>query len=911
MKIPLALVLLVGLTACKKSHPTRPPLPGTTGITGLEFQATNTQAVITYDAPATMPCRIEASESANYTPLVHDIDTALFSGENSDWRTGSSIEGSKHTFVLGKRLVAKAMDGKYYSRALQAATQHYVRVDCGGLIATGTFTTQTIPYGMTYQDVPQLDPSRPGVTMTPTILDSRSQRIIDPHTGAEIRSMSLPQDIPYQPGNPSTTGPRTWDSAYQRPCGTSLIGPSPGGYLCGWPQGDGGVGVLYYLIPSTGETRYLGRTFSAYPYLNAVDSKFYASNNDSIIAYSYSGNYQQASAGSNASFSTSTVISGLCNAIHAFNAKFEASYYCSGISPEYYGLSSTGDYIAMQFLRGHQDSYGWVVVIQISTGRVVGTMRPDQNKQMRWCGLHNVYSLYSEPAFAIEIHGFVPQSYPLGAGPYTTSYTGTTTLAPGSTSLTVAGDLQCAACGPDPDAPAALQAGDTIHWQDGTNNTDTVTARIDAQHITLSPTHDPHPPGASFEGACQYRSVYWKTLEDPFGIDSTGTHTVSDVHWPGTGHDDAVVDNSNHANDAILTEHWPLRTGPILAGLGSPLSATITSEPPFAGVFSQCYGNGCVSHPSAGAPGQAYLIDYLRYDGSGADNGRLSLVSGQVYKYTHNADYPVASIKQYSIAGLTTVGGPTNSLRDVSGIRSVLPADASGSYQWCRANAANECVQGSVAGNEYVNVPGTPAPECGPNLSVCLNNFAAYANDVVEIGYDGKHSRVLTGGLTGLRQMNDYPNAKGTSRGEYVIFPLGDVKWAVPARLMMAKRPPAPCQPDGVDRSTFVRHPIQITAPAGKNVATAAVEFGYEENGSPNDHFCTSRREACMATSETVNDANPFHFATTETYTRMPCATSCTIVLPVLPMHIAFYQVRFYDAPGTLIASSGGNVVRE
>lgn len=134
---------------------------------------------------------------------------------------------------------------------------------------------------------------------------------------------------------------------------------------------------------------------------------------------------------------------------------------------------------------------------------------------------------------------------------------------------------------------------------------------------------------------------------------------------------------------------------------------------------------------------------------------------------------------------------------------------------------------------------------------------------------------------------------------------------AVPARLMMAKRPPAPCQPDGVDRSTFVRHPIQITAPAGKNVATAAVEFGYEENGSPNDHFCTSRREACMATSETVNDANPFHFATTETYTRMPCATSCTIVLPVLPMHIAFYQVRFYDAPGTLIASSGGNVVRE
>lgn len=901
----VSLVLLISLCACKKT-----PAPTETGITGLQFSATNTQAILTYDVPsAAFPCTIEASESSTYSPLVHDIDTALFGSSNSDWREGSYITGTTHTFVLGKRLVARGSDGKNYSRALQAATLHFVRVTCGSMVATGTFTTATIPYGMTYQDVPQLDPAQPGIAMNPTVLDTRSQRIIDPHTGAEIRSFSLASDVPYQPGNPATAGVHTYDGAYIRACGTQLIGPGPG-YLCGWPQGDGGTGVIYYLIPSTGESRYLGKNNwnAAYPYINAVDSRFYASNNDTIRAYTYTGNYQQASAGSTASFSTSTVIDGLCPAIHAFNAKFNPSYYC-GTAPEFFGLSVTGDYIALQFRRGIQDTYGWVVTIRISTHSVIGAMRADENAQMRWCGIHNVYSLYSEPAFAIQIHQFVPQNPPLGGGPYTTNYTGTATLAPGSTAVTVAGDLACSACGPDPDAPAVLRPGDKIHWADGTNNTDTVTGRTDAQHITLSPTHDPHVPGAKFEGACEYKSVYWQTLQDPMGTDSTGTKTVSDVYWPGTGHDDAVTDPGNHGNDAILTEHWPLRTGDILAGLGTPLSRTISSEPPFAGAFSNCYGNGCVSHPSAGAPGQKYLTDFFKWDGSGADNGKLTLITGQVYKYTHNPDYPKADIKHYAIAGVMLGGAPYN-FRDVSGIKSVLPADGIGAYQWCRANVAHECVQNSTAGDEFVNVPGAPALECGKNGSVCLNNFAAYANDVIEIGYDGSHSRVLTGGLTGLRDSNDYPNAKGTGRGEYVIFPYHEVKYSAPARLLMAKRP-ATCDSDGVNRTTFVRHSVPITAPAGKGVATAAVEFGYEEFAGPNDHFCTSRREACVATSSTVNDAVPFHYAVTESYTRLPCATSCNITVPVLPMHVAYYQVRFYDGSGTLVASSGGGVLRE
>jgi hypothetical protein len=34
----------------------------------------------------------------------------------------------------------------------------------------------------------------------------------------------------------------------------------------------------------------------------------------------------------------------------------------------------------------------------------------------------------------------------------------------------------------------------------------------------------------------------------------------------------------------------------------------------------------------------------------------------------------------------------------------------------------------------------------------------------------------------------------------------------------------------------------------------------------------------------------------------MPCAKSCTITLPVLPAHVAYYQVKFYDAQGVQVA---------
>jgi hypothetical protein len=113
-----------------------------------------------------------------------------------------------------------------------------------------------------------------------------------------------------------------------------------------------------------------------------------------------------------------------------------------------------------------------------------------------------------------------------------------------------------------------------------------------------------------------------------------------------------------------------------------------------------------------------------------------------------------------------------------------------------------------------------------------------------------------------------------------------------------------------LDRSTFLRVPISITAPQGKRIVSAAVEFGYAEFGLATNHYCTSRKEACMAVAATVNDAEPFSYAG-EALNRMPCAASCTIPLPLLPNHVAYYTVKFYDSNGKFVVNGQSGVVTE
>ena len=93
-------------------------------VTNIQTAATATQGILSYTAPGSGACTVQVREGKAQSPLVHDIDPALFPGSNLDSRSGNVTTGLKRVFVVGKRAAESALDGRRYSRALQTLTTH-------------------------------------------------------------------------------------------------------------------------------------------------------------------------------------------------------------------------------------------------------------------------------------------------------------------------------------------------------------------------------------------------------------------------------------------------------------------------------------------------------------------------------------------------------------------------------------------------------------------------------------------------------------------------------------------------------------------------------------------------------------------------------------------------------------------
>lgn len=170
-------------------------LPLGAAVTNVRVvDVSNTQALLKFTAPDANACTIEVSEDSDYDPLVHDVNGTHYSGASLDSRESSLQRGRERTVVIGKRTIERAASGIAYSRALQAATQHFYRITCGGDSATGTFTTLPPPLGDTHGDAPIADPDYPGRVMQITPQFTRNSTWIDPHTGVLIKRVHQPQD---------------------------------------------------------------------------------------------------------------------------------------------------------------------------------------------------------------------------------------------------------------------------------------------------------------------------------------------------------------------------------------------------------------------------------------------------------------------------------------------------------------------------------------------------------------------------------------------------------------------------------------------------------------------------------------------------------------------------------------------
>ncbi len=773
---------------------------------------TATQAILAYEAPdATTSCKVEASESPTYAPLVHDVDPVLFPGADLDSPGAGLPGGTGRIVVLGKRLTATAADGLNYSRALQANTRHYVRITCGPKITTGQFSTANIPVGGVFNDGPQVDPDHPGQWKMPTRLEDRAQTIVDPQTGALLHAVSIQAE-----GGGNFNGIFMLYGGFARMCAPKLVGPAGGplGFVCTLTRYGQGGGVAYWIVPSTGEVRLLGSVpITGGGALGPIgsDLRSYGPDNaGNTIWVNYTGGFvpaQELPVGAWNIFSTVSAN----QLVHDFDASFPLTGFDCGRP-----WSNPGEYVLFECGTG-QDLPGWLAVLK--DGAVVAAADIFHIPETLNCTLHNVQQMDNVASVNVQ------------------------TL---------------------PNAPRCAAMGNM---------------------------------------------VYWRFLTDPHGVS-----IIIDKFFDGGGHWD-------HGPLGRVTETgsgWGAVVGsPPEDHLDVPYTVAVQDSPFFAGARGLSWGSTTSKHPSyhqvagvAPAGELGWLLDMLPFDGgqfyspsTGAD-----LISGQLYRYHLSTEQPSAALARKILPTLAVSGG--RALIDISGPGSAIGDTAADSFHYCEALLSDECRTGSAPGDIFVNAPDVSTLQCagsdGPvpdKFDLCIGNMGAYHQAMVQADLTGTaRPRVITYGLAGIRNSFFYSTAKSLPDASWALFSWGVVKQGFGdlTNVWMAKLPPL--VEDGVDRSSFVPMPVKVIAPGGLGVASAAVEFGYLENGTVDQHYCTSRRDVCVATGGVVViGANPFTFAS-ESVSGLPCADSCTVVVPVIPGRVIYYRGVFYDAAGARVA---------
>ena len=259
----------------------------------------------------------------------------------------------------------------------------------------------------------------------------------------------------------------------------------------------------------------------------------------------------------------------------------------------------------------------------------------------------------------------------------------------------------------------------------------------------------------------------------------------------------------------------------------------------------------------------------------------------------------------------------------------VLSDTAADSYKYCVARKPGECRAAAQPGDIYVNCPNEVKRNDGSYgcmwysqnqdipVDICVGNMSAYLNSIVQVGfksndYTGALGRTLTRGLTRYKVIDPYWHGKALSDASWMLFRSMYTNGAW-TDVLLGKLPPYP-PTDSVVRSTFQAIPVKLTPPAGLAVDNAVIQFGYAENGSPGQFYCTSRQEKCLATAATV-PATPFLYASegaggVETgVSGVPCANGCSVAIPAISQRLLYYQVKYRDGSNNTVATSEIEVV--
>ena len=376
----------------------------------------------------------------------------------------------------------------------------------------------------------------------------------------------------------------------------------------------------------------------------------------------------------------------------------------------------------------------------------------------------------------------------------------------------------------------------------------------------------------------------------------------------------------------------------------------VAEEPPFAGVFGHPWGDDAGSH-SNGPGTNASSYERLRaFDnlpvGAGQNEPTFTAVAGQAQLYCAT---PTSNIDADDIFGYQGPGAGCNTgtagngcvainrklmatgvscgshpVIDVSGPSSAILSGIAGSYTYCIVRVNGECESGSTVGQIYVNCPGVlavgGAAGCGGSTvhggtplgvgnDICVGNIGNGANAIIQYSlnqtdYTGATRRAVVNATARLRMVYDFENNQLLPDNSWILYRQEWLNYQRPEMWMAMNLPYPPDDPgDSVARGTFVPMTVSLNPPAGLAVNNAIIEFGYQEYGAPQQLNCTTRNDACIATTNSVTPGNqPFNLAS-QNLPGAPCTSGCTIAIPAISQRILYYQVQYRAANNAVLAA--------
>ena len=925
-----------------------------------------TQAVLTYTAPGNSACTVEVSESNTYAPLVHDADPSLFAGANLDSRASAiNSAGNLRIFVAGTRAIQTGSDSKNYSRALQQGTQHYFRVTCGSAVGTGTFTTKVLPMGTTYSDLIPLDAN--GNYLFPSVTQTRNAKLIDPQTGVLMTLVNVPSDNTTNSAPwPSAGGFGRYANDLVDAQGNYhvLFNDSPGGIFPSLYSINPTTGAANYLGSAYfyNETIAPDATGGITGVAGGTDTVMFDATDpntiyvgvsvnttrarSTIAKWTYTGNDTPLPGFAPAPATVVDLLGGqdLNTLAHNFNPALNTSEWGCGVvelQSHYFLLRCTGIGGVVQNVYAWEGAYDMGNGLPLGSGgngHIVAMVPAWTLPGSRWCGDHTSEYLGNVPVMSFSVHsltGITNPPYNHG-GPYTSTLVGN--IGSGDRTITITSTYPSGVGGPpagyatgEPVSPnpdyflMAAAVGDTFFIDSETfqiTAKNSPTSWTVARGVGTTPVTS-HSNGATVLMACQNALtlenstggyVWWDFVNNP-----TGTNPSQWVMNFG----DHVVSRGNYRVDSGYSYRPGAVTNESTWGVNPAFY--VTAHPIFSNSSAPADGNSYQKHPAMASGAATTFFDQTYFVGttlfSAANSTATTRITGALYQYHYETSVSYQNgtlLTPKYFPTLTKTAG--HAFVDVSGPGSVLTGNPVDNYKYCIANAVNECVAGSAIGNVYFNHPSlsptTPWCTGGENgtgeTDICIGNFAPNGLASIQFGIGNDHIgnltyRPLTRLFETYEGMVTAP-LKLTYGGEFAFMFQGtntnppaytDNVWAIHV-------PPVPAS-DGIDRGTFVPAGLTLTAPTGMGVATARVKFWYaEQGGTLSSPYCTSRREACVTTASTINQANPFSYAATESYVPAPCAVSCTITIPVYPLHTAYYSAEFLNSLGNVVSTTQG-----